>query len=79
MMCIALGLVLTLVAGPTREWLLGPWLESVRSGTLADHLDLVESGTPIDSAIRIDDDDDVLEAYNRMLAGLHDPNQDSRR
>lgn len=52
----------------------GKWLESARRSTLADlGVDTVD---PDDESARIDDDDAALDAYNRMLAKLHETHRD---
>lgn len=52
----------------------GKWLESARRSTLADlGVDTVD---PDDESARIDDDDAALDAYNRMLARLHETHRD---
>lgn len=52
----------------------GKWLEAARRSTLANlGVDTVD---PDDDESRIDDDDAALDAYNRMLAKLHQTHQD---
>lgn len=52
----------------------GKWLESARRSTLANlGVDTVD---PDDESARIDDDDAALDAYNRMLAKLHQTHRD---
>lgn len=65
MMALAMGLVVTMIAGRGRERLLGSWIESVRSS----HLTTV-TGVESRSGGDVDEDQDSLEAYNRMLRRL---------
>lgn len=75
MMCVAAGLVVTLVsAASARAQLLGPWLESARRQTLATHL--AHGGAErADHAegrdVNVDEDEDMLAAYNEMLARMN--------
>jgi putative membrane protein len=75
MMCLCVGVVVSLVAGQTRDRVLGPWLESIRTSTLVEHVE--RSGGQVAGARgeTIDDDDDALAAYNDMLERLGRPDK----
>jgi cytochrome c oxidase assembly factor CtaG len=69
MMCLAIGLVVSLIAGGARDRFLGDWLEGVRTSTFVTHAE--RSGVELSRPEgRLDDDDDALAAYNEMLARL---------
>lgn len=72
MMCYGVGLIVALAAGKTaRNQVVGPWLEAVRRQTLVDHV--AASGDTLGySGDDVDDDDEALAAYNRMLARLNE-------
>jgi cytochrome c oxidase assembly factor CtaG len=73
MMCMAMGLVVSLITGRTRDRLLGPWLESVRSHTFDEHVARSGAAAPAgERAGTIDDDDAALDAYNEMLRRMND-------
>jgi hypothetical protein len=74
-MCLCVGVVVSLVAGQTRDRVLGPWLESIRTSTLVEHVE--RSGGQVAGARgeTIDDDDDALAAYNDMLERLGRPDK----
>lgn len=71
MMLFAIILMFRIVANPRKEAVFGRWLESARTGAFSHHL---ESGGEAyeakSGAGTIDDDDEALEAYNRMLERL---------
>lgn len=71
MMLFAIILMFRIVANPRKEAVFGSWLESARTGAFAHHL---ESGGEAyetrEGEGTIDDDDEALEAYNRMLERL---------
>jgi putative membrane protein len=69
MMCLAMGVVLSLIAGGTRHEVLGDWLESVRTNTFEDHVART-GGQPSAGRRTTIDDDDALAAYNAMLGRL---------
>lgn len=72
MMCYGVGLIVALAAGKhTRDHVIGPWLENVRRQTLVDHV-AASGDTEGYAGDNVDDDDDALAAYNRMLARLND-------
>jgi putative membrane protein len=75
MMCMAVGLVTSLLTGATRDRFLGDWLEGVRTSTLVDHVG--RSGVELNRPKGpLDEDDDALAAYNEMLARMrsgHEP------
>jgi putative copper resistance protein D len=74
MMLLAVGIVVSLTIGNTRERLLGPWLESVRTNTFIENVgrnDTVRWSGGLDA--RIDDDDAALAAYNDMLRRMSGP------
>jgi putative membrane protein len=69
MMCLCIGLVISLIAGGTRDQVLGDWLESVRTNTFEDHV--ARTGGQLTTGRRATiDDDDALAAYNAMLGRL---------
>lgn len=75
MMLISLALVITLLAGRTRDRFLGTWLESVRTTTFHEHIGRVgvavpEADAPMTASNQTIDDDASLEAYNQMLQRL---------
>jgi len=75
MMVIAIGLMISVVTSPTRrEKMTGRWLESARSQALAAHVAYAGAEMPEGPAGQDfdPDSDEALEAYNRMLARLHD-------
>jgi putative copper resistance protein D len=71
-MFLAVAVVVALIANPRRGAVIGTWLEGVRRRELAAH---VAQGDPreagFDDDADVDDDDAVLEAYNRMLQRLN--------
>ncbi len=71
MMLFAIILMFRIVANPRKEAVFGRWLESARTGAFSHHL---ESGGEAYAAREgegtIDDDDEALAAYNRMLERL---------
>ena len=71
MMLLAVGLVVVLITNKgAQQNVLGPWLESVRSKTLAAQ---VSRGAEEDAVRDAEADSaEMLEAYNRMLGRLHD-------
>jgi cytochrome c oxidase assembly factor CtaG len=78
MMCLSIGLVVSLLAGATRDRLLGDWLEGVRTSTFVSHVE--RSGVELDRPEgRLDDDDDALAAYNEMLARMRSGHDDPQR
>jgi putative membrane protein len=75
MMCLAVGLVVSLLAGGTRDRFLGDWLEGVRTSTFVTHAE--RSGVEIVRPEgRLDDDADALAAYNEMLARMRSGHDD---
>ncbi len=70
MMCLCVGLVISLIAGGTRDQVLGDWLESVRTNTFEDHVARTGGHLTAGRRATIDDDDDALAAYNAMLGRL---------
>jgi hypothetical protein len=78
MMCLALGLMVSLLAGATRDRFLGDWLEGVRTSTFVTHAE--QSGVRVTRPTgRIDDDENALAAYNEMLARLRAGHEESGR
>ena len=73
MMCLCIGLVVSLMAGQTRDRVLGPWLESVRSNTFTEHVERTGGQFEGELGATIDDDEAALDAYNRMLERLGRP------
>ena len=75
MMCYGVGLIVALAFGKTaRNQVIGPWLESVRRQTLVDHV-AASGDTEGYTGDDVDDDEDALAAYNRMLARLNGQGQ----
>jgi putative copper resistance protein D len=83
MMTVAVAVVIFMISDTERGGVLGPWLESVRRQTLADHVGDDRDSRELDGAgatpragiggdADVDADEDVLDAYNRMLARLSD-------
>ena len=70
MMTLAVAVMIAAITTEKRrERLVGPWLQGVRRSTLAGHPQGEDEAT---LAPDVDpDSDEALEAYNRMLAGLH--------
>ncbi|MDQ6933688.1 MAG: cytochrome c oxidase assembly protein [Actinomycetota bacterium] len=75
MVGVAFGVVVALISGSaTRSPVLGGWLESARRQTLTTHLALsgAEPANPAEGqVVDVDDDDDLLAAYNQMLARMN--------
>lgn len=71
MMCYGIGVMVAMISSAgRREQVLGPWLESVRRNTLAEHV--AESGAEPQDAEDLDpDSEESLAAYNRMLERLN--------
>jgi putative membrane protein len=77
MMCMAVGVVVTLLSGGRRDRFLGDWLEGVRTSTFVTHVE--RTGVELNRPERsLDEDDDALTAYNEMLARLRSGHEDSR-
>ncbi|HMU35666.1 MAG TPA: cytochrome c oxidase assembly protein [Marmoricola sp.] len=71
MMLFALILMFKIVANPRKEAVFGKWLEGARTAAFTDHLESGgESYQSRDGDGSIDDDDEALAAYNRMLERL---------
>ena len=70
MMVLSLGLVVSLVSGKTRDRILGPWLESVRTATLVGHVERMGGRIDGQWGATIDEDEEALAAYNDMLERL---------
>lgn len=73
MMVIGLVTVAAILSNHDREALVGAWLEGTRRAVLAEQL---RSGQPSEdrtfaATVDVDDDQAVLDAYNRMLARLN--------
>jgi putative copper resistance protein D len=75
MMTLAVAVMIAAITTEKRrERLVGPWLQGVRRSTLAGHGHGQGSDDSGQGALAADvdpDSDEALEAYNRMLAGLH--------
>jgi cytochrome c oxidase assembly factor CtaG len=66
MMTFGVGIIVAMISSPSRRArMIGPWLEGARRNALTEH---TGSATAIEDA----DSDEALDAYNRMLARLHD-------
>ena len=81
MMAVAVAVVIFMISDSQHGQVIGPWLESVRRQTLADHVggpSRARNGSEehgedaFGSDADVDEDEDVLDAYNRMLARLSD-------
>ncbi len=76
MMLVSVGLVVALISSPGRDRLLGARLDAARHNALLDHIgqgstaEERAAGRGFDESTDVDDDDDVLAAYNRMLGRL---------
>lgn len=77
MMLVSVGLIISLISSPSRDRMLGARLDAARSNALLEHLDRGTTAQgrstrrSFDDMADIDDDDDVLAAYNEMLARLN--------
>jgi putative copper resistance protein D len=73
MMLMGIGIVIAMLVDPGRDAMLGSGLENVRRRTLAGHVARADADAPgFADDVDVDDDDAVLEAYNRMLGRLGD-------
>ncbi|HET7387453.1 MAG TPA: cytochrome c oxidase assembly protein [Nocardioidaceae bacterium] len=73
MMFFGFGVIAAFIADPHRDRMLGPWLERVRAGTLSANVvkGLDDSASPgFAEDADVDEDEEVLAAYNRMLGRL---------
>jgi putative membrane protein len=71
MMLIGIGVTIALITDPSQESVLGTRLEGVRRATLTGHVSRGDvAPTPFDESLSVDDDDAMLDAYNRMLGRL---------
>ncbi|MGH3444850.1 MAG: cytochrome c oxidase assembly protein, partial [Nocardioidaceae bacterium] len=77
MMFFGFGVIVAFIADPHRDRMLGPWLERVRRGTMSANVvkgiarDEPEgSDTGFAEEVDVDEDEEVLAAYNRMLGRL---------
>lgn len=78
MMLIGFGVVLALIIDRSQDAVLGKGLEGIRRATLRSHLSSGESqAVSFNEDVDVDDDDAVLDAYNRMLGRLSQ-SEDSR-
>lgn len=75
MMCLCVGLVITLMTGRTRDRVLGGWLESIRTSTMVEHVERSGGQVTGERTATIDDDDNALDAYNDMLRRLGRPDR----
>jgi putative copper resistance protein D len=75
MMCLCVGIVVTLLTGRTRDRVLGGWLESIRTSTMVEHVERTGGQVTGERAETIDDDEDALDAYNDMLRRLGRPDR----
>lgn len=73
MMCLAVGLMFSLIGGRTRDRVLGSWLEAIRTSTMVEHVERTGGQVAGDRGTTIDDDEDALDAYNDMLRRLGRP------
>ncbi len=74
MMLFAVGLVVALISRPGRTDLLGGWLEGVRRETMKTHVgEADDDPRAIGTDDDVDEDEAVLEAYNRMLGRMNQP------
>ena len=71
MMLIGVGVIIALISDPAQESVLGRRLEGIRRQTLTERVSRQDTDpTEFDEEIGVDDDDAMLDAYNRMLARL---------
>jgi putative copper resistance protein D len=71
MMLIGIGVTIALITDPSQESVLGRRLEGVRRATLTGHVSRGDTTpTSFDESVSVDEDDAMLDAYNRMLGRL---------
>ncbi|MEP7088844.1 MAG: cytochrome c oxidase assembly protein [Nocardioidaceae bacterium] len=70
MMVFAVSLVIAIIAAPDREDLIGSWLEGVRRSSMSDHVGEGAGRQGFGDDDDVDDSDEALAAYNRMLGRL---------
>jgi putative copper resistance protein D len=71
MMLMGIGIVIAMLVDPARDAMLGPRLENVRRRTLAGNVARADASAPgFADDVDVDEDDAVLDAYNRMLGRL---------
>lgn len=70
MMVFAVSLVIAIIAAPDREDLIGSWLEGVRRSSMSDHVGEGAGQQGFGDDDDVDDSDEALAAYNRMLGRL---------
>ena len=74
MMVIGVGLTIALIANPGSRDIIGARLEGVRRRTLVEQMGRGEtSGSTPGDEVDVDEDDEMLAAYNRMLGRLSQP------
>jgi cytochrome c oxidase assembly factor CtaG len=74
MMVIGVGLTIALIAHPGSRDIIGARLEGVRRRTLVEQIGRGETSTSTpDDEVDVDEDDEMLAAYNRMLGRLSQP------
>ena len=71
MMLMGIGIVIAMLVDPARDAMLGSRLENVRRRTLAGNVARADASAPgFADDVDVDEDDAVLDAYNRMLGRL---------
>ena len=72
MMLIGVGVIIAMITDRAQESVLGPRLERIRRQTLTAQLSRGDDTTPsFDEEVSVDDDEEMLSAYNRMLERLN--------
>lgn len=74
MMVIGLGTVAAILFARDRGALLGSWLENTRRNVMAEQLRSASEASdtpPLADTVDVDDDQSILDAYNRMLSRLN--------
>lgn len=80
MMLIGVGVTIALIARPASTNIIGARLEGVRRATLAAQVSRGEvEPARFGSEVDVDDDEEMLAAYNRMLGRLNGPDHGSPR
>lgn len=76
MMFFAVGVAIAMISHPASRSVLGERLEGIRRRTLAEHVSRGGETVTVADDADVDEDEAMLEAYNRMLARLHGQEQD---
>ncbi len=76
MMLLGIGVVIALIVDQDPNAVLGRRLETVRRQTLSAHVSRGDTGSAeVDQDVDVDEDDAMLDAYNRMLGRLSEPSK----